>query len=270
MTETIALLPFAAAHIPEAVRLSRQAGWPHRAEDWAFTAAVSKGVVALEGGRVVGTAFCSELGAFCTINMIIVDEAMRGRGLGRRLMDAVMAAAEGRGMSLVATAEGQPLYEKLGFCATGTIAQYQGVVGGLPDQVRVATRDAGGADLPGLAAMDAAACGTDRSALLTNLLEVGRIVIAENGFAVLRDFGRGRVVGPVVARDAETARALIAELAEPGTFLRVDTNTASGIADVLTAMGLAHVGGGTTMHCGPSRPAAKDFTTYALTSQALG
>ncbi len=43
-------------HLDGAVRLSREAGWPHRLEDWQVVLDVSKGVVALdETGKVVGT-----------------------------------------------------------------------------------------------------------------------------------------------------------------------------------------------------------------------
>lgn len=265
------IVPFAPGHLPGALRLSQQAGWPHRAGDWAFAAAVSDGFVGLENGEVVATAFCSGFGDFCTINMIIVDAAMRGRGLGRRMMDRVIAAAGGRGMSLVATADGLPLYEKLGFRATGEIVQRQGIVTdvpALPDgfRFRIATRD----DLPAIAAMDRDACGADRSTMLANLFDVATMRICDTGFAAVRDFGRGRTVGPVVARDAATARALIAASATPGEFLRLDTRPECGLSDFLSGMGLSPVGGGTTMHCGPARPAATQFTTFALTSQALG
>lgn len=269
MTESFPLIPFDTRHIPGALRLSQQAGWPHRAGDWAFTAAVSSGFVAVDGEAVVGTAFCSEFGDFCTINMIIVDAALRGYGLGRRLMNAVIGAARGRGMTLVATAEGLPLYEKLGFRAVGTIVQHQGIVTGeaAPGEVfRLATET----DLDTLAAMDRDACGADRRALIANLLKTGTIRMSGEGFAALRDFGRGQVVGPVVARDPALARTLIAACAVPGTFLRVDTRPETGLPEYLAAMGLLPVGGGTVMHCGPVRPAATDFITFALASQALG
>ncbi|EKJ95865.1 acetyltransferase [Bradyrhizobium lupini HPC(L)] len=115
-------------HLDAAVELSRQAGWPHRKEDWALVLSISNGFVALENGRVVGTAMATLLGDGCaTVNMVIVDEAMRGRGLGRRLMDAAIGATEKRECRLVATADGLPLYEKMGFVASGEVLQHQGV-----------------------------------------------------------------------------------------------------------------------------------------------
>ena len=60
-----------------------------------------------------------------TINMVIVDAAMRGRGLGRKLMEDALAKAGERICYLTATQEGLPLYEKLGFVATGEVVQHQ-------------------------------------------------------------------------------------------------------------------------------------------------
>ena len=49
-------------HSAGAWRLSQQAGWPHRPRTWALTLSVSNGVVALQGGTVVGTALATIFG----------------------------------------------------------------------------------------------------------------------------------------------------------------------------------------------------------------
>ncbi|HEY0212410.1 MAG TPA: GNAT family N-acetyltransferase [Paenirhodobacter sp.] len=269
MTQTITLVPFEARHIDQAVRLSRQAGWPHRAEDWAFTLQFSTGVVALSGDTVVGTALCSAFGDQTRINMIIVEETARGQGLGRRLMDAVIALAAGRCMALVATADGLPLYRKLGFVPTGQVLQHQGIVANVVTP-SAAVRRAGPDDLAALCAMDRVATGADRSAMIAGLMRIGTIYRTDTGYAALRDFGRGQAIGPVVAADRDTAQALIAAAATSAGFLRVDTTSDMGIAPFLHDLGLAHVGGGTLMVCGTPQPTGDDFKTYALTSQALG
>ena len=114
-------------HLDGAVELSRQAKWPHRREDWELVQSVSQGIVALEDERVVATIMMTPYGDdAATINMVIVDAAMRGRGLGRKLMEEALAKAGERTCYLVATQEGLPLYERLGFVATGEIVQHQG------------------------------------------------------------------------------------------------------------------------------------------------
>ncbi len=115
-TNQIELTTFGPEYLEAAIRLSRHAGWPHRLEDWQMALALSEGIVAVEDGRVVGTVLVTPYKRDCaTINMVIVDEAVRGRGLGRKLMDAAFRIASDRPLRLVATAEGLPLYEKLGF-----------------------------------------------------------------------------------------------------------------------------------------------------------
>jgi GNAT superfamily N-acetyltransferase len=266
-TTTPALEAFTPAHLPQALRLSEQAGWPHRAEDWALTLSVSQGVVALEGGRVVGTALCSAFGPVATLNMIIVEEAMRGRGLGRALMEAIIALAGDREMRLIATTDGLPLYEKLGFRATGQIAQYQGVAAGAMPELAVATGNP--ADIDRLAPTDRAASGMDRALLLRDIAAGGEVLLCNGGFALLRPFGHGRVVGPITAPDPATARALMADAASrcAGNFLRLDLRMGQGLEAMAASLGLARVGGGTAMVRNPQTSAP---TTFALISQALG
>lgn len=265
----ITITRFAPAHIAGALRLSREAGWPHRAEDWELTLSVSQGVVALEGDEVVGTALCSLFGEVATINMIIVDARMRGRGLGRKLMQAVLEIGGTRELRLTATADGLPLYEKLGFEATGEIFQHQGIAKAAAPELPVEV--AAKVDAAALAAMDRVASGLDRAGLLATIAERGELLRAERGFALLREFGRGTVLGPMVAQDAETARALLAAGATrcAGEFLRVDL-TGPALTDHAESLGLVHSGGGTAMKKAASAAPTSDFKTYALASQALG
>lgn len=266
-TTTPALAAFTPTHLPQALRLSQQAGWPHREQDWALTLSVSQGVVALEEGRVVGTALCSVFGPVANLNMIIVDETMRGRGLGRALMEAIIALAGDREMRLVATTDGLPLYEKLGFRAVGQIVQHQGIAIAATPELPVATGSP--ADLDRLALADRAASGMDRAPLLRTIAADGEVLLCNTGFALLRPFGRGRVVGPITAPDTATARALLAGAACrcEGTFLRADLRAGQGLEPLATTLGLAHAGGGTAMVRNPQTPVP---TTHALISQALG
>ncbi len=223
-------------HLDAAVELSRQAGWPHRKDDWALALSISKGFVALDNGRVVGTAMASLLGDSCaTVNMVIVDEAMRGRGVGRQLMQAAMAAAENRECRLTATSDGLPLYEKMGFVACGQVLQYQAVPLATEKPAGVAWTDK--VEPAELAALDAQAFGADRGNLFAVLAERARFALVEKqgvikGFAALRAFGRGEVIGPVVAEDVEIAKDLIAFVMSEraGEFLRVDTTVDAGLA----------------------------------------
>lgn len=276
-TSQIDLAAFGPEHLEAAVNLSRQAGWPHRLEDWRMALALSEGVVAVKDGRVVGTVLATTYKADCaTINMVIVDDAMRGRGLGRKLMDAALRIAGDRPLRLVATAEGLPLYEKLGFQETGAVLQHQGVVGEIaaPAETEAATTG----DIEAIAKLDRLAFGADREGLIAYLAKVGQFAVLRrdgrvSGFAALRAFGRGEVIGPVVAADLDDAKALVAHFIamRPGRFLRVDTTADAGLSDWLAEQGLAHVGGGIAMMKPPIQRAADPAAAiFALANQALG
>lgn len=151
---------------------------------------------------------------------------------------------------------------------------------------------AGTEDRAGVAALDRAAFGADRAGLIAALFDRGRVaVIRAEGrpiaWAARRDFGRGEVVGPVIAPDAQAARALLSFLFadRTGGFLRVDADEATGLGPWLAAQGLAAAGGGLRMtrggapaSTGPdptgpvptaSVPTGPD-RVFALASQVMG
>ncbi|MCA0920814.1 GNAT family N-acetyltransferase [Pseudooceanicola nanhaiensis] len=269
--------PMTPQDLAPALVLSRAVQWPHRAEDWAMNLALSEGLVAEADGRIVGTGLMTPHGeTAATCNMIIVDESLRGRGYGRKLMEALLALAGDRECRLTATEEGLPLYEKLGFRKTGMVRQQQGqVTGGAP---LPGVRPARAEDMPAIARLDAAATGMARPALLAALLEAGALRVFEapegiTGYMALRDFGHGKVLGPVVAADQTLAQGLIgAAVAEAsGGFLRIDLpDSGAALQDMVESLGMRAAGDGTSM----TRPGARPLpqtgpTLYALASQAL-
>ncbi|MCM8735307.1 GNAT family N-acetyltransferase [Azospirillum sp. A1-3] len=252
-----------------------------------MTLALSQGLVAVdaeapEGAHVVGTVLMTPYGEdAATINMVIVDEGWRGQGLGRRLMDEAMALAEDRPLRLVATTDGLPLYEKLGFREVGTVLQHQGEGGPVPPFATEDVTPAGANDRTAIAALDWQAFGADRGLLLERFAELGSFTLLRRngnpvGFAALRDFGRGQVIGPAVAPDVDGAKALIGPIiaANPSKFLRVDTTADTGLGPWLADCGLRHVGGGIAMRrpapTASAPAAAAPVSTFALASQALG
>jgi GNAT superfamily N-acetyltransferase len=275
MTETteITFEALTPARLDGAVALSRAEGWPHRAEDWALILGLGRGIAALDGERVIGTALATPFGSAGALSMIVVAHDRRGRGLARAMLERLMDG-DARQWHLVATDDGLPLYRKLGFVETQRIVQTQGPVAAVAAPEGVAWAEAG--DTEAIAALDRAATGMDRASLVAALAGAGRFAVIRDGsglagYAALRPFGRGEVAGPVVARDTADARRLLAFLfaGRPGAFLRVDTTEASGLGDWLAAQGLVPVGGGIAMVRGGAPSATREFQSFALAAQAL-
>lgn len=278
MQKQIDITAFGAEHLEGAVALSRGEQWPHRPEDWMMLQQLSAGVVALDAdGKVVGTTFMTPYAEdYAMINLVIVDKSMRGLGLGRKMMERAIELAGNRPQRLTATQDGLPLYEKLGFVATGTVCQHQGLVQPVarPDGIETMQAD----DIDQIKAMDRMALAADRSELIDAILAQGQVALIRKAgqitaWAAIRAFGRGEVIGPVIANSLENARDLIAYHASSrsGCFLRVDTGSETGLSPWLEEIGLAHVGGGVTMR----RPFSQDTEhpgpkVFALASQALG
>lgn len=276
-TELIVLAPFEAHHLDDAVALSRAAGWAHRREDWEMMWSLSQGRVALAGDRVVGTALMTPFGDTCSaINMIIVDESQRGRGLGRKLTTTVLELAGDRECRLTATHDGLPLYEKLGFVATNQIVRHQGIANRInaPANVDWVGPDA----LPAIKALDRAAFGASRDALNDVLSKEGRFAVIRNddrivAFASTRLFGKGEVVGPVVAENVEQARDLLAFIlsAKEGRFIRIDIPEQTCLSSQLEDWNLPREGGVVAMVRGVAgRSHIPAVQTFCLASQAIG
>ena len=272
--------PMTVHDLAAATELSSEQQWPHRDEDWELFLELGEGLVAEQDGKVIGTTMGWRFGAdMATIGSVIVSKAAQGQGLGRKLMEAMIARLGNRTIVLNSTEEGLPLYIKLGFVETGIVCQHQGVVQDVPlaellpgDRVR----PKGKSDTD-LAVLYSEASGMDRRDLFQALSANGRTVVqsrntAPVGFAILRRFGRGWVIAPVVAPDMAGAKALILHwlAVKKGSFCRIDIPAESGLGDWLEGLGLPCVGTVRTMARGPAPVPAPGTTVYALASQALG
>jgi GNAT superfamily N-acetyltransferase len=139
------------------------------------------------------------------IGMVLTQHEYRGRGFARRLMEHALAYLRTRRVDWIkldATNMGLPLYERLGFRAEGAIERWLRAPGPVAEY---------GATRPYApdTALDRAASGTDRTALLAVLAGFESASIA-GGFAMGRPGSQAAYLGPCVARSANAARDLIA------------------------------------------------------------
>ncbi|WP_426420629.1 GNAT family N-acetyltransferase [Bradyrhizobium genosp. A] len=273
----IEFVEFAGQHLDDALKLTVQAGWSQRRDDWAMLLGLGSGHVALLGDQVIGLMCMTIFGEVATVGLLIVHENVRGRGLGNRLMKLALEKADGRECRLIATSDGMPLYRKLGFTETETIRVHRGVVAAVnapPDDVEWAAQD----DLGEIFEIDWAATGFDRRALISKLWERGRFAVMRSsrkvvGYSAVLSYGHGEVVGPVVAGSADEAKRLLSFLFShcTGASLRFDFRQQSDLADWLNSIGLAQGGSLTAMRhgkvrCIPDGP----FQSFALATNQYG
>jgi len=269
--------------------LSLSVGWPHRAEDWQFLRESGQGLVALdEIGRVLGSAMWFPHGAsFATVGMVITSPRLQTLGAGQWLMKRVFDKVVGRDLRLNATRAARRLYLSLDFQPEKTVYQCQGIARmqtkDRPANIRGYVRALDANDIPAVIALDTAGFGVTRAALIEKLFahSAGCGLFKDdrlNAFALCRPFGRGHVVGPVVAESDAEAVAVVQPhvMHHSGSFLRIDTHMDNGeFAAFLSHSGVPVFDTVLTMSMGKR---LTDFAvggatgpmTYALASQTLG
>lgn len=265
--------------------LSLSVRWPHRTKDWQMLRENGHGIVARDAiGRVFASAMWFPYAPdFATLGMVITSPRLQTHGAARWLMNHAMRQIGNRPLRLNATHAARRLYQSLGFKIEKTVYQRQGTVmpSVAPDLPRDAVlRDVTPADLPALVKLDHQAFGARRTALFTHLLSVSKgMALVRDGeiaaFSLSRQFGRGSLIGPVVAANDADAIAVIHPLiaAHVGQFLRIDTRQDAGaFADFLAQSGLPVFDTVTSMSLGGDWLDASPTQaqkTYALVTQAL-
>ena len=214
----------------DCVALARSRGWRPDPRVWRlfFDIGEVSGLRAADGTLAGCVALTRYGDGLAVVGMMLVDEHFGRQGLGRRLMDHVLAAAGPATVFLYATALGRPLYERVGFRAIATVTTSVGPFSGPADG---GSRPAANGDDAAIRALDAQAMGGDRTALLDGLLplaEALRVIERDGavaGYGAARAAGEQLVIGPLVAPDLAAARALIADLAAPAEGpVRVDVD----------------------------------------------
>lgn len=259
--------------------------WPHRDHDLDLFLSLGQGYLAVdEIGRAMGSAMYFPFGDdFAMFGMMVTAPRLQEQGTGRWLLNRIMADCPGRDLRLSATRAAYRLYQGAGFVPVGTIWQHQGPARPihLPSPVAgVETRAMAPGDRAAMLALDRPAYGADRTRMLDALLPLSQARVALRGgrvvgFALMRRFGRGKVIGPVVAEESGIAMQMIAPFvqaeAAAGTFLRLDRPQEDDhYAAFLAAAGMGLYDTVTEMRFGPQRRAVTGPQIFALAAHSLG
>jgi len=194
--------------IDAAIALTDLEAWGYTREDFRRLLALSPdGCFAAErGGRVVGVLTTTTYDGLAFLGAVIVAPELRGKGVGKEMMEAALAhlrAAGVRTVRLNAYLNAIPFYERLGFHGAYEVIRWHGhATGG--ERVR-GIRPIRAEDLTGLARMDAKYFGANRHVLIARLAEEfsGTFLVAEHGsrlrgFIVGNPSGESCEIGPWV------------------------------------------------------------------------
>jgi predicted N-acetyltransferase YhbS len=217
-----------AADVSLGMRLKEQAGWNQVEADWRrFLAMQPDGCFVAEwDGAPVGTAVASVFGSVAWIAMVLVEQSVRGQGIGKALVEQALSFVEAKGATSVrldATPLGRPVYEKLGFVAQFALTRYAGILEPrachpqaspmTQASLRVAEQD----DYEAIFALDHSATHTDRRKFLARLFRErpAQVYVVDRerrieGYLTMRH-GSGAVqLGPCIA-NAEGGERLLGD-----------------------------------------------------------
>ena len=235
-TTTAAARRLDRADIPACVTLAADRGWAPEHRKWGLLFDIGS-VWAVDdpaGGLAAMVTLAPYGESLAAVGMMVVATRYGRRGLGRLLMERVIAEAGDALVTLYATETGRPLYEQVGPAGIGTSTRYVGTWVGVSSDGR-STRRAGSADDDAVRALDRGVFGADRGATLDRLPSFAEeIRVAESdgelvGYAARWRNGPVAMIGPVVAADSSTAAALVTALAHGAEGrVRVDVHDGHG------------------------------------------
>jgi len=218
-SESLSLGTLTLADVAGGLALSSGAGWNQTADDWAFFIEHGHAIgFRTASGTVVATAAAIVYsGGLGWISMVLVAPQWRHRGLASLLVENCIQRLRSVHVTPVldATPAGEPVYRHLGFRAGFDLERWEGLgaPGETASHIHADVRHAVAGDLDIIAALDRAANGVGRRALLHNLLArrgtQAWIARDGSGFVVARAGQRATQVGPLVASQPDAAVTLL-------------------------------------------------------------
>ena len=226
---SITLRQMAGTDVPFADRVRGSAGWNQSLQDWRrLLQHDPRGCFVAEwNGRPAGTATATIYSQdLAWVGMVLVDPAMRRRGIGTALLAHCIEHLRRSGVGCIkldATPMGRQVYDPLGFVAEWSLSRWETAeLAAFPGRRGASDapnlRPLDGGDIGCVAGLDASAFGVARNRMLSMLAAqsaarvltdgAGRIV----GYGMLRPGRRAHYLGPVVAEDEASGTALAGDL----------------------------------------------------------
>jgi len=266
--------PLREDELDDALALSAEAGWNQTAADWALMLRLGSTFAVRDGGRVVATALALPYAPVLGwVSMVLVHGPYRRRGLATRLVERATATLTAAGLLPVldATPDGAEVYARMGYRPVDRLMRWRGPGSGDGD-----ARAAGPAPGAGLLELDRTAFGADRGAVLADLAARPAPAVAVDpegsGFLLSRAGRTATQLGPLVARDAATAVALLRHGLDgvTGTAVADVPERATAVAGLLEARGFAPERPFVRMAHGRDAIAGEQALIHAIAGPELG
>jgi len=226
-------------HLAGCLRLSQAANWNQNEADWRLMLGFGRGwgVTAADGALAASTVALPYGSGFAWIAMVLVLPEHRRQGYASRLLRVALAEMEKqkRVALLDATPAGHEVYVQEGFRDFWGFKRFSiAKAFGAKEELK----PLGGSHWALILALDAAAFGGGREPVLRNLAArqpKAALVAMRNGgvagFVLAREGREALQIGPLVARDPETARRLLS-----GALANVSGPVYVDIADHATGL----------------------------------
>jgi GNAT superfamily N-acetyltransferase len=282
--ETLRIRLMTVDDIPAGMRLREAAGWNQTERDWRrFLDLVPDGCfVATLDGEVCGTATALRYGTRVGwLGMVLVDPALRRRGIGSRLFQHAMEYLRRSGVQtqkLDATPQGYSIYKSLGFLDEYVLERWErssGSSAGNP-LPRMTLED-----LDQVCAWDREVFGADRGDLLRCLWREGpRYCFVARRGAEIRGYSLGRAgsrahyAGPWVAEPggsaaAELLRSLLLQVQGEPVYVDIRRDC-SEARQILADSGFHMQRVLTRMYLGADRCGGRPEFVYGIAGPELG
>ncbi|MBS8266505.1 N-acetyltransferase [Mesobacillus boroniphilus] len=267
------------------VMLSASVGWDYDEEEIGTLFSSSSKVFGhknFEGKLVSSAAIIPYDKKLASIGVVIVDNDYRGLGLGKEVTQKCIDSARDRSIMLIATAEGKPLYEKLGFTVVDSVHKYLCGEYNPPylEPLSGITVEAFNKEhLEDMIKLDGPAFGDMRTSFLRNRIQqASQSIVVKDQDSKIIGYGLSilgpvnLILGPVVAPDYRIAQIIIDRLAcHHQGKLRVDVP--SGHEKLMTFLeqsGFIKVNNPPVMAIHTDKMPTRNHTLFTIASQAYG
>lgn len=222
--------------VPDLLKLSQEAGWPHSAQDWQTVVRCGRGWGLRLHESVIATGTLVDYRSVATFGMMIVAKSHQSQGLGKKLMKKILqrSSHQHQPICLVAGKGAESFYTPFGF---------RPISERVLQLTKTTTAQPGGADeslastsllvplaenyLPKVLELDWQATGMHRSPLIHCRWQQSprALVTADHsGYGLANYQGDQLMVGPIVAKTVDTAVELVQGLTQHHEGpLRIDT-----------------------------------------------